>query len=132
MRRHNLRPKETGRQGIMRACLDLLEAERVRHWRMNSGVTFIVGENGRKRAIRGHEKGTPDILMLPLMPFGRNLYGDDYAVRPVWCEVKRPGEKQTIEQHRFFEEADCNGELCLLITDAQQLADWLRENTVKR
>lgn len=116
--------RETGRTGVMRACLDLLAAEGIRHWRMNAGKTIIRGANGKYRCIMGHEKGTPDILM-SWRDFGC------LEAHLVWLECKATGKKLTPEQVEFRNEAFKNGERMLVISDPQELIDWIKQNKVK-
>ena len=76
-------------------------------YRMNSG-----GYRGR---MRGHAKGTPDILALPQIV---------RVPTPYWIEVKRPGGKLRPEQLEFADRARNRGEFWCL---AESVDDVLRE-----
>ncbi len=109
--------------GVGAACEDLLTAERLPWYRMNSGKIVIPNGNGTHRAIRLNPKGTPDYLFH--MPFMEHL--EYVTMRVVWVECKRPGESTTTEQLAFADAARLRGETWLLIDDPSQLQVWLKE-----
>jgi hypothetical protein len=125
---------EIGREGVQRACLDLLAAERIRHFRMNAGDTIGVGENGKRWRKRGHAKGTADVLMLVrrLVRFtndsGNVVRCVAHVTEPVWLEFKSTQGTQRPEQIEFQKEAEANGEMYLLIRDPSELQAWLKDN----
>jgi hypothetical protein len=120
---------------VQKSITDLLAAERIPCFRMNSGDRFGV-TNGKKWRIRGHETGTADLLAAPKIRKGfpsgplylLNMRGEDVAV-PVflWIEVKRPGNKQTADQIRFEQECMLRGHAYLCADSVDTVLDWLRE-----
>jgi hypothetical protein len=110
-----MRPREIGREGIMRACLDLLEAERILHFRMNAGDRIVPGKSNKRYRIKGHDKGTADILFF-------------IGAQPVWCECKRPGEGLTGEQPFFRIDVMQRGHWYVIVDDPTQLQDFLKEH----
>ena len=106
-------PRETGREGVMRACYELLEAERLLPQRMNAGDR-IVESKGKRYRIRGHKQGTADILFF-------------IGAHPVWLECKRPTETLTYEQQLFADDVMQRGHTFIVIDDPTQLQEWLRE-----
>jgi hypothetical protein len=112
-----LTPKETGREGIMRAVTDLLTVKHILWFRMNAGDRIVPGKNGKRYRIRGHAKGTADILFF--LANRRQV---------VWVEVKRPGASQTAEQWAFQGLVETEYDhTYLLISDLSQLQAWLKE-----
>jgi hypothetical protein len=144
---------ELGRQGVMRACTDLLDAERIRYYRMNSGKTFVTNpKTGKGRMIKGQEEGTADILMHvkvmvplpdPLRVPSSSWFGGPSHMQwmehgqkmpvtcPVWIECKSSVGKLSDEQIEFRLEAEKAGELFLLVKDAAELQQWIKQNRVK-
>jgi hypothetical protein len=123
MRDQNYRP-ELGKTGVMRACLDVLEVYRVWHQRMNSGAVKLLSESGKSRMFRAARKGTADILATP---FPRRTYP---AI--LWIECKSSTGKQRPEQSEFQKEVVLAGHEYIVVNDAQQLIDWLKERGVTR
>jgi hypothetical protein len=118
---------ELGKEGVMRACTDILSVHHIRHFRMNAGDQFGVNETtGKKWRKRGHAKGTPDLLLM--LPPGDSKV-QVYAI-PAWLECKATGGKQGPDQIEFQRAATENSEIYLLIDSPDQLTDWLRRNKV--
>jgi hypothetical protein len=126
-----LRAKETGRQGIMRAVIDLLTVEKIWHVRMNVGAFH----NGKRPVFFGR-KGMADIQAIPRIttnfPWGGmamlNLRHERMALAcPTWIECKRPGERMTPDQEAFRAEVEAEGHFYLLVEDAAELQAWLRQ-----
>jgi hypothetical protein len=114
-----LTSRETGREGVMRACTDLLTAERVWWMRCNSGAFH----NGKRPVFFGR-KGMADLLGLVPM-----VVGDLIRVQmAVWIETKAPRGKQTKEQREFQREVEAEGHTYLLIDDPTQLQTFLKEH----
>lgn len=112
---------ELGREGVQRACLDLLSAERIWHRRLNTGTFVIPGDGNRKRRIfRAGSKGMADILATPFL----------FKTTPsiVWIETKSSEGSQREAQREFQQEVERAGHIYLLIRDAQQLIKWLRQH----
>lgn len=121
--------------GIQKACIELLNAVGIPNFRMNAGDRFGTYK-GKTWRIRGHEKGTADLLALPevtvfipMPEVGINHQGRSHPhMWALWLEIKRPGEKQTPEQRDFQYRMESRGHVYLVITDVSQLQDWLKQN----
>ena len=117
-------PKKTlrGEAAVKRAVTDLLEAEKINYYRMNSGNIVLKGKNGY-RAIKLNPKGTPDLLChlkKSITPY--------YETPMVcWVEVKAPGKSPTDEQHAFGVAARLRGETWLVVDDVKVLKDFLKD-----
>jgi hypothetical protein len=114
---------------VQKACIDLLNAERIWFMRLNTGA--MKTENS---FVRFNKPGTPDILAVPQLSFTDfgNL-GDTPrdVLRPVlvWLEIKKSkGGKQSDAQKQFQAEVQAQGHTYLLISDVDQLRDWLKAN----
>jgi hypothetical protein len=81
---------------ILRAVMDYLAAEKIPHWRMNSGA-MAGSHKGKKWFVRFGEKGMADVLVI------RSIQMTDFwqLQRVLWIEIKRPGERQTADQKAF-------------------------------
>lgn len=84
-----------------RAIMQYLKLRKILHFRMNSGNQFL-SYKGKTRCIRGHEKGTADILV-----FTKDEC--DYNDYPVWLEVKTSTGKQSPDQKAFQEMVELEG-----------------------
>src|SRR6185437_5143868 len=51
--------------GVLRACLDLLAAERIWHERRNNVPVMVPAGNGRMRPVKVAQNGTADIMATP-------------------------------------------------------------------
>jgi hypothetical protein len=119
--------RETGRTGVMRACTDLLDAERILYFRMNAGDRFGTHTSKRtgktsKWRIRGHAAGTADLLLF--------ISDETNIPRTVWVECKAPGYQPSAEQVAFRNKVLAIGHWYALIDDAALLRDWLKEHGV--
>lgn len=108
--------KRTPESGVLRACLDLLAAERIWVERRNTGA-FKDG----KRFVRFGRPGTPDIQALMKAHYCSN--GQFHRV--IWIECKAPNGRQTRAQMEFQREAEADGHKYLLIRDVAELKNWL-------
>jgi hypothetical protein len=111
--------------GVLRACLDLLAAEKIWHRRWNTGAV----KTG-KRFFRFGEPGDADILAAP-SPVIRS--GGDWVRQPaefLWIECKSDVGQQTKEQREFQEQVESQGQSYLLVRDVDTLRDWLKEHGV--
>lgn len=112
--------------GVLRACLDLLAAEKIWHRRWNTGAV-----KAGKRFFRFGEPGDADILALPMIA---NTWCDycagDLEFQPLWIECKSDSGKQTKEQKEFELEVMNVGHKYLLVRDVDTLRNWLKERGV--
>jgi hypothetical protein len=109
--------------GVLRACLDLLAAERIWHCRMNTGA---VKDGGR--FFRFGRKGMADILASPKLPIylmPATWDRIDYAF--LWIECKSSNGKQTEAQKEFQKEVEAESHTYLLIRDVSELQKWLKK-----
>lgn len=112
---------KTPESGVLRACLDLLAAEKIFHRRWNTGA--VRNESGRP--VRFGQKGDADIQALIEVPYTRS---DGKAFHYVlWIECKSSTGKQSEDQKIFQCEVEQAGHYYLLVRDVDQLRDWLRE-----
>jgi hypothetical protein len=114
--------------GVLRACLDLLAAERIWHLRMNTGAMKI-----GKRFTRFGRPGTADILATPKVESADwcgLLIVRIKAPHPLWIECKSDSGKQTEDQQFFQAEVEAQGHAYLLVRDVDTLRDWLKERGV--
>jgi len=109
---------------VLRACLDLLAAERIWHCRMNTGALKV-----DKRFFRFGKKGMADILSTPWI-FER--CDDSWSIRPLWIEAKAAKGRQTEDQAEFEREVSEQGHHYLLVRDVDTLKSWLIEHGVIR
>lgn len=131
--------------GVLRACLDLLAAEKIWHERRNVGAV----KNGN-RFIRFGVPGTADILAIPLVTVELICDADEPDTakswlvrwvagarfnlwkwkqpRPLWIECKSDTGKQTEKQAEFEREAKKAGHAYLLVRDSDELKAWLKAN----
>ena|ERR1700761_7409114 len=116
---------------VQKAVIDLLTAEKVFFMRLNTGVMKT-----EKRFVRFNKPGTPDILAAPIMrcrydPNEYNLNREITVCGPVflWLEIKKSkGGIQSKEQKEFQGQVEACGHNYLLISDVDQLRDWLKNN----
>jgi hypothetical protein len=107
---------------VLRGVLDLLAAEGIPHYRLNSGALMVAG-----RRIRLCPEGTPDVLAI--WPWWRH-FPSTAAIRQalaVFIECKRPEAGRLTEaqerEHRRLREA---GAFVLVIDDIGGLQKLLR------
>lgn len=105
---------------ILKACQDLLAAEGIPCYRMQSGKIILKNGNGSRRCIKLNPEGTPDLLV---------HYGSlfENLKKVVWIETKAPGKSPTAAQEAFAYAARLRGEYWLLVDDSKDIADWLKE-----
>src|SRR5215471_656856 len=92
-----VKPK-TPESGVLRACLDLLAAEKIWHMRMNVGAV----KNGH-RFVRFGRPGTADILAAPSTPVSCCCGLDCIGPLPefLWVETKSDSGEQSQSQQEF-------------------------------
>ena len=116
----NYRP-EALESDVMRAVVDLLNAERIWWMRMNTGAFPLEYETSsgarRHRFFRVGKPGTADILCTP------QLYGFPGIL---WIECKASRGKQSDAQRRFEAEVVSHGHFYLLCRGSDDLLDFLR------
>jgi hypothetical protein len=111
---------------IQRSILDLLAAERIPAWRMNTGA--MSGEHkGKKWFMRFGEKGMADILAIPkkrecIPP----LYIRDIP-QVLWIEVKTADGKVTDDQRAFGNHVADNGMHYLIARSVDDVIKWLKD-----
>lgn len=103
--------------GVLKACLDLLAAEKVWHRRWNTGAI----KTGT-RFFRFGQKGDADIVSAP------HVGGIPVLL---WIECKSTDGDQTEEQMEFQEEVEADGHHYLLVRDVDTLINWLKERGVR-
>lgn len=109
------RNKLTKESHVLRGVLDLLTAENIPHYRLNSGSVIMDG-----RRVRLCPKGTPDVLALvpSIVPSS--------PPSPVFFETKRPGGRITCAQEREHERLRSIEALVMVVEDVSQVVDFLR------
>ncbi len=114
--------------GVLRACLDLLAAERIWHRRWNSGSI----RNEKGRPVKFGRKGDGDIVCTPEVLV--EAMDEDQSVRcsrmPVvlWVECKSDIGRQTKEQREFQSQVEAAGHYYLIVRSSDDLLNWLREH----
>lgn len=108
--------------GVLKACLDLLTAERIWHRRWNVGAVKTAN-----RFFRFGQKGDADILAS--VPMNTATHGFVH-IRPqfLWLEIKRPGGRITPEQLAFADDVRAMGHYHMFVDDVSQLQNWLKEH----
>lgn len=114
----------TKESGVLRACLDLLAAEKIFHRRWNTGAV-----KAGNRFYRFGKPGDGDILTTPM---SRLKCNDDHwnHLYVLWIECKSDSGKQTEEQAAFEREVSEQGHHYLLVRDVDTLKQWLKEHGV--
>ncbi len=118
------RDKLTKEAHVLRGVLDLLTAEGIVHYRLNSGEVVVDG-----RRVRLCPPGTPDVLALwpdgPPPYRGKQEYR--WGLRPLFIETKRP-RGGTISGAQFREHARLRaaGAVVLVVDDVSQVQAMLR------
>lgn len=125
----NVRQKQkTAEADVLRACCDLLTAERIWWRRWNTGAV----KNG-KRFFRFGKPGDADILAVPQFKCDCGANGNICPRRwsvPLWIECKADKGRQTGEQRDFEIEVTTLGQHYLLVRDVDTLRNWLKERGI--
>jgi hypothetical protein len=117
--------------GVLRACLDLLAAEKIWHERRNTVPVLVDNGRGGKRPIKVGEKGTPDIMAsIPQQYCGSAKELDLRFQIVLWIECKSDSGQQSPKQKEFQQRAEAAGHFYLLVRDVDTLRDWLKEHGV--
>jgi hypothetical protein len=123
--------------GVIKAILDLLAAEKVPAFRMNSGA--VVSEHqGKKRMFRFGQKGMADVLAMPAVnsvfwkgsPCGHELILG--AIGPLWIEAKAPGGKQSPAQKEFQQYVTQNGMSYLVARSSDDVLSWIKQHRIRK
>jgi hypothetical protein len=116
------RQQRVPESGVLRACLDLLAAERIWHRRWNTGAVKL-----DSRFMRFGHKGDADIEMtIPAEYCGKEARYQ----KVVWVECKSADGRQTEEQREFQREVEDRGHYYLLVRSSDDLLEWLKEHGV--
>lgn len=99
---------------IQRAILELLRVLAIPAWRQNSGAFVLNVGQGKPRFFRAGVKGNSDILAC-LPPSGKLLA----------LEVKRPGNKLTLEQDAFLTAIAHAGGIGAMVTSPKDVMELL-------
>jgi hypothetical protein len=126
--------------GVLRACLDLLAAERIYHERRNTLPVWVNAGNGKYRPVKVAEPGTADIFATPLILASSQVlkhciveFGLSFRYhQPLWCETKSSLGRQTPDQKAFQQRVEAAGHVYLLCRDSDTLKAWLIENGAVR
>lgn len=110
--------RQTPESSLLKACTDLLSAEKIWHLRMNTGAVKY-----DRRFIRFGLPGTADILAL--WPSECKC---GFSTIPLWIECKAPTGKQSLKQLIFQRSVEEANHTYLLIRDVDELRTWLREH----
>lgn len=117
--------------GVLKACLDLLAAEKIWHRRWNTGAV----KTG-KRFFRFGKSGDADILAV-LRQDVNFLFGElhcdtgpDVVPQVLWIECKSESGRQSTEQWLFQKEVEGEGHHYLLVRDVDTMRNWLRERGI--
>ena len=108
--------KKTPESGVLRACLDLLEWQKIFHIRMNTGAMRI-GD----RFFRFGKPGTADIVAFPRK---------NGQVLMLWIECKSANGRQSECQKEFEKQVSNEDHHYLLVRDVDTLRRWLKEHGV--
>jgi hypothetical protein len=110
--------------GVLRACLDLLAAERIWHRRWNSGAI----RNAKGRPVFFGRKGDADILALfqRLQRYDCGMCHGDMVV--LWIEAKSDTGAQRPEQEEFQRQVEEAGHYYLVVRSSDDLLRWLKEH----
>lgn len=121
-----VRGQKVPESGVLRACLDLLAAEKIWHRRWNTGAV-----KAGNRFFKFGQKGDADILLTLPLPLPQGSLGRGIIAQlTVWLECKSDLGRQTKEQIEFQSEVEEQGHLYLVIRDADDLKVFLKQNGV--
>lgn len=111
--------QKVSESNVQKACTDLLSAKKCLWFRMNAGDR-LAEYNGKKYRIRGHAKGTADLMAFVYFPRqGRST--------ALFLEIKSPTGRQTPEQKAFERDVLGRGMCYLLIRSIDELIAWFQE-----
>jgi hypothetical protein len=116
--------------GVLRACLDLLAAEKIWHMRMNTGA-MSGSHKGKRWFVRYAKPGTADILAAHTGLHHCLDHGLERTAAFLWIECKGSHGRQTPEQELFEREVSEQGHHYLLVRDVETLRNWLKEKQAR-
>ena len=113
---------------VLRAVTDLLSAEHIWWCRMNSGMTVLTDQRGKRRVIAGHRPGTADVLAAPRGTMSCSN-GAEIPTDPIflWIECKSATGKQSPAQVEFQREVEAQGHLYMIARSSDDVLAKLRE-----
>lgn len=115
--------------GVLRACLDLLAAEKIWHCRMNSGAFLPRGVG--KGIVRAGRPGLADILASVKAWTNSEETGAPVSLRVphfLWIECKSNTGRQSEDQVDFECEVRIQGHRYIVVRDVTELRQWLADN----
>ncbi|MDP9267279.1 MAG: hypothetical protein M3P27_03010 [Acidobacteriota bacterium] len=107
---------------VQRAVLDLLAAERILAYRMNSGA--LLGASGRP--VSFGVKGMADVLAFPKVQCSSLTYCR--FSRNLWIECKSATGRQSPEQVSFQQQVEADGHAYIIARSSDDVLAWLREH----
>lgn len=120
---------KTPESGVLRACLDLLAAEKIWHCRMNSGAFLPRGVG--KGIVRAGKPGLADILAS--VPVWMNVNDGEYFKQYpafLWIECKSDSGQQSVDQRSFQMDAELAGHKYIVVRSSDDLKAWLKAQSV--
>lgn len=118
--------RSTPENGVKKAVLDLLAAEGIFAFRLNTGAMVIEGKSRRFFQAHSLGRGAADILAFP------KVHNGSVHAHPLWIEVKRPGGVQSEYQRSFARQVADAGHSYMLAESSDDVIRWLRIHEVKR
>ena len=109
---------------VLDAVLDLLAAEHVTAWRMNTGAVKI-----ETRFIQFGVPGFSDILAIPTVR-GKFKGIPCSWTMPLFIEVKSATGRQSAKQKSFERQVKDAGADYIIVRSVDDMAEWLRKNGV--
>ncbi len=115
---------------VKKAVLDLLAAERIPAWPMQTGAVKAT-YRGKQRLFRFGQKGMADVLAFPLsttyISAGETRHTFAHYI-PTWIEVKSPHGRQSPEQREFQQYVESLAMHYLIVRTVEDLLNWLKEH----
>lgn len=105
---------------VQRAVLDYLRAEKILHFRQNSGVLL----NKKGRPVRFGEPGMADIQAFPRVKvcMGAECMSISH---PLWIECKSPVGSVSPQQEEFRRRVESEGHTYIVVRSLDDLLVWL-------
>lgn len=119
----------TPESSLLKACTDLLTAERIWFERRNTGA-FLPRGRGHG-IVRLGKPGTADIMAVVKLKCDCGANGNLCHRRwptPVWIECKSKTGRLSDAQQDFANEVIADSQIWLLIRDVDELRNWLKEH----
>jgi hypothetical protein len=103
---------------VLESTLQLFAAEKIYAMRMNSGALMVESKGGKRYPVKLHDRGTADILAI--VPSKTLLF------MPLWVELKAPKGKLSEDQVGFRDDVVRRGHSYLVVTETDQIMEWLK------